>query len=216
MNFETNNYSNRTVAILPKLTPDLCRTTCVRIDDPQGQAPDGLFYEVIPILHTELRIVTEDYFVSNIIVIDLEGFGLKNVIKYTPTVNNMLVHLMISINLRLKGLHFINAPPIMDKVMFLVRSCLPTKFLDKVHVHKNADTLYKFVPKECLPENYGGQLPSLEQLHEDWCIASESQEEFFKKLQTVKCDKDELAELKIQNNDSGFGVDGSFKKLAID
>nr|CAH7728416.1 unnamed protein product [Callosobruchus chinensis] len=203
------------MAFLPKLSPDLSRIALVRIDDPQGQAPDGLFYELIPILNTELRISTEDYFLTNTIIIDLEGFGLKNVIKYTPTVNNILVHLMLSINLRLKGLHFLNAPPIMDKVMFLVKNFLPTKFFNKVHVHKNADTLYKFIPKECLPENYGGALRSLEQLHEDWCKASESQEEFFEKLLTVKCEGD-LSHMKRQDNDCGFGTDGSFKKLAID
>nr|CAI5826737.1 unnamed protein product [Callosobruchus analis] len=203
------------MAFLPKLNTDLSRIALIRIDDPEGQAPDGLFYELIPILNVEMRLICEDYFLSNIILIDLEGFGLRNVMKYTPTVCNTLVHLMLSVNLRLRGLHFLNAPPSIDKVMFLVKTFLPEKFSRKVHVHKNADTLYQFVPKECLPENYGGSLDSLEQMHEDWCKANESQQEFFEKLLTVKCEGD-LTHMKIQDNESGFGVDGSFKKLAID
>lgn len=36
----------------------------------------------------------------------------------------------------------------------------------QIHFHKgNNETIYQYFPKECLPQDYGGELPTLAELH---------------------------------------------------
>ncbi|KAJ8977848.1 hypothetical protein NQ317_004628 [Molorchus minor] len=185
-----------------------------RIRDPKGEMNDGLLYQLIGVMVTEMRIKSSDYFLSNILIIDLQEFELKHLIKYTPGVIQKLVHLMLAIKLRLKNIHFVNTSEIIDRVMVLVKTMLPEKFVDRVATHRTPESLYEYIPKEYLPSDYDGSQPSIADLHEQWCEALEEREEDFKKLLDAKCydDMDKL----IENEVFGIGSEGSFKKLAID
>ncbi|XP_023013528.1 alpha-tocopherol transfer protein-like [Leptinotarsa decemlineata] len=201
------------VAVMPRLSPDLCRITVFRMDDPGGKASDGLLYAIAAIMQVELRIRNKEFFCSNILIIDLQGFHLHNLMKFTPTVTKTLVDLMLAINLRLKNIHLVNLPPFLDKIMIMLKMILPSKFFEKVRSHTDFESLYDFIPKEYLPSNYGGDQASIEQLHEDWCQEVEKNEDEFKKLLGAKCQI--LEENDIERNEQ-FGVEGSFRKLTLD
>ncbi|CAG9861668.1 unnamed protein product [Phyllotreta striolata] len=199
--------------IMPKLTPDLCRITIFRLCDPNANVPDGLIYELVSFLGVEYRIFSGDTFYSNTLIIDLKGFGFHNLMKYSPGVCNTLIHCLVSVKLRLKNLHFVNLPPIMDKVMGMVKMFLPSKMHDKVKVHQTYESLYESIPKEYLPSNYGGTEASIEELEEKWCKLLESKEDEFKLLLKAKC-HDLLDEKPSKNHNDQ--VEGSFRKLNID
>ncbi|KAG5894740.1 hypothetical protein JTB14_006159 [Gonioctena quinquepunctata] len=200
-------------AVMPKLAPDLCRITIFRMDDPNGKATDGLEYVLVAIMGIELRIRSDDFFYSNILVIDFQNFDLQTLMKFTPTVNQKLVNLMLAINLRLKNIHLVNLPPVLDRLMILMKLVLPTKFFNKVCTHADYESLYEYIPKEYLPTNYNGTEPSIEQIHDDWCKELENREEDFKKLLSAKCH--DLVGRRIAHNQQ-FGVEGSFRKLTLD
>lgn len=59
---------------------------------------------------------------------------------------------------RLKGVHFLNAPYFMDKVMMLIKPFLKQNLLNILHIHQpNSEELYKYVPKKAFPKEEGGE-----------------------------------------------------------
>ncbi|KAJ3664423.1 hypothetical protein Zmor_008595 [Zophobas morio] len=67
---------------------------------------------------------------------------------------------------RIKGIHFINAMPVVDKLVGLVKPFLNDELYSLMNVHSSLNTFYKYVPQECLPEEYGGDLPSCQSLRD--------------------------------------------------
>lgn len=86
-----------------------------------------------------------------------------------------------SVNLRIKNIHFVNTINFLDHIMRLLKAFLPSKVINKVStvnlstlewpknlqivIHKTADTLSDYIPKEYLPSNYGGSEKSMEELY---------------------------------------------------
>lgn len=79
---------------MPKLTPDLCRVTVCKIDDVDGEAEDGLWYYIPGLMVGEIRIL-HDYFLSNILIFDMELYNMKNLLKFTPSINKKLVNILV-------------------------------------------------------------------------------------------------------------------------
>lgn len=57
-----------------------------------------------------------------------------------------------------------NAPSFVDKIVFIIKQGLREKIASRLHVHSSYEDLYKEIPKEYLPEDYGGDVPSCEKL----------------------------------------------------
>jgi hypothetical protein len=59
---------------------------------------------------------------------------------------------------RLRGVHFLNAPSFMDKLMMLLKPFLKKELLEMLHIHQvNSDTLEEYISKKALPKEEGGQ-----------------------------------------------------------
>ncbi|XP_050302174.1 uncharacterized protein LOC126740269 [Anthonomus grandis grandis] len=200
--------------VMPNLTPDLHRITIFKVSDPNGEACDAFLYELPVLMMAEIRLIT-DLFISNIIIIDFDGYSWKNVLKYTPTVQQKLVDILMSVNLRIHSIHFINQTNFMDYVMRLLKSLLPSKLVNKIHNHQSYDELKEHLSAENLPSNYGGKQKSIEVLHEEWCEQIEESDDLFQKLLSVKStEKIELDQ--TQQDLFGCGAEGSFRKLTLD
>lgn len=90
-------YNFRRTVTLPKLTPDLCRISLIKHHDPEGEAPNGFIYEVTAFMQAELRIKdTNECFLSNVLLIDMQEYSLMNLLKYTPSINSQLVNILVS------------------------------------------------------------------------------------------------------------------------
>ncbi|KAG5894733.1 hypothetical protein JTB14_006152 [Gonioctena quinquepunctata] len=196
---------------MPKLTPDLCRITIFRMDDYQGKAVDGFMYSLPASMSAELRAMCDDFFLSNIIIVDLEKFELKHLMKFVPVIHKIFSVIM-AINWRIKHIHMIHSTTILDRVLPILRMVMP-KFIDKILVHDSHESLYEYIPEEYLPSDYGGSQPSIEDTQERWWEELRKHEEDFKFLINAKCE--ELLE-NTETFEDPFGVDGSFRKLIID
>ncbi|KAH1000045.1 alpha-tocopherol transfer protein-like [Dendroctonus ponderosae] len=200
--------------VMPKLTPDLCRITIFKLTDPEGLADDALIYHIPVFMITEMRL-TKELCLSNIILIDFSSYSWKNLIKYTPTVNQKLVDMLISVNIRIHSLHFINVTGFMDHIMRVLKSFVPGKIVNKIIIHKSRESLWEYIPKECLPKDYGGTQKPLDEIYSDWCEQIEESEELFKKLLSAKSSaKFELDP--SQQDVFGCGAEGSFRQLVLD
>ncbi|XP_044763596.1 alpha-tocopherol transfer protein-like isoform X2 [Coccinella septempunctata] len=199
--------------IMPKLLPNLSRLHIAKIQDTQAEAENGMDYYFTAMMIAELRMLN-DFFLSSSILADLEAFGLKNLIKFTPTVNYKLVHLLTSLSLRIDTIHIINVPPFWDKANMLIKAILPTKVYEKIKVHYSLDELHEHIPKEYLPSDYGGTEKSLEELQEMWTREIELHADVFRQLINLRAK--EVLKVPQFTMDVGMGTDGSFKKLEID
>lgn len=70
--------------------------------------------------------------------------------------------------IRLHAIHIVNVVPLMGKIMGLTKPFMKKELLSLLHLHPVAEdysALYKFIPKSCLPIDYGGELPNIDELH---------------------------------------------------
>lgn len=197
--------------VMPNLLPNLNRLTVFKIIDINGEASDAFMYYIIPMMLAELRILG-DRFLSNELLVDVEHNNMKNLIKYSPTVNNKLINIQNAINLRVKYIHVVNATHIFDKLMFMLKSLMPAKIIMKIVNHKSYEDLQKYIPKEHLPSDYGGTERSSEELQKLWCDELEKREECFKYLKEHGKSKVALR----KSDRLSVEMDGSFKRLSID
>ncbi|XP_073834153.1 clavesin-1-like [Musca autumnalis] len=152
-----------------------------------------------------------------IIAIDITGtqFG------HLPRVNlahlkKAMYYLQEAIPTRLVGLHFLNATPLMDKIMALMQPFLKKELHEMLHVHTNLETFYKFVPREILPKDFGGPNLDMRQLNEL----------HFESLRQSRADiieyndnhrvNEKMRPAKAKPSSDLFGTEGNFKKLDID
>lgn len=65
---------------------------------------------------------------------------------------------------KIKGIHILNAPPFIDRIVFLLKLSLKEKVASRVHVHNSYEDLHKHIPKEILPKEYDGDEESCSKL----------------------------------------------------
>lgn len=77
------------------------------------------------------------------------------------------------------------------------------------------EKLYENVPRKLLPAEYGGEAGTIEQILEPWITKMYDYEEYFKDEVNYGTDEKKRPG-KPKDEESIFGISGSFKKLDID
>ncbi|CAG4933755.1 unnamed protein product [Colias eurytheme] len=117
---------------------------------------------------------------------------------------------------KLKEVHFLNAPFFMDKLMMLLKPFMKKALLDIIRIHqRDTNTLEKFVEKSSLPKDDGGEYKSRNTLKEEQIRRIEDNLDFFKN-ESQRRVNEALRQGKKASIEEIFGLQGSFKKLDID
>ncbi|KAJ3618112.1 hypothetical protein MTP99_006143 [Tenebrio molitor] len=91
---------------------------------------------------------------------------------------------------RIKGLHYINVVPFADTLIGMAKPFMKKELVDMLNFHdESMETLYKYVPKEIMPKDYGGEGPSLATLHEENTKNLLENMDLFKWKNTLKVDE---------------------------
>lgn len=199
---------------LPKLTDKQERVLIWKVN---GDDPDDYSFHQssILMLTIALLLMTYDYSIGEIMVIDYSGFSFGHFTKMYPHIVSKLMKLyMEAFSARLISIQYINCPSFVDTVLTLLKPILKEKLYNKIVVNKNMESFYKIVPKKYLPSDYGGEQKSLEELQNDWMEEIKLQENYI------------VGQLKIVSNESNrigklydkemFGIEGTFKKINLD
>lgn len=128
----------------------------------------------------------------------------------------------------------INVSPLVDTIVNFVKPFLKEKIRERIHLHSSMDSLYKFVPKDMLPVEYGGQSGNIKDLNgkanefyhifikleqhyspEQWRQKLKDYTPWFKEQEASKADES-LRPGGSRSADDLFGMDGTFRKLTID
>ncbi|KAL0867471.1 hypothetical protein ABMA27_008257 [Loxostege sticticalis] len=152
-----------------------------------------------------------------VIMIDMDKAVLGHITRLeVMTVRQVLYFLQECMYIRLKGVHFLNAPYFMDKLMMLLKPFLKKELLDMIRIHQvGADSLYEYVPKEAFPKEEGGQYKDHATIREELIQRLKANSDFFKE-ESKKRVNENLRPGKKATVEDLFGIQGSFKKLDID
>ncbi|EFA03995.2 alpha-tocopherol transfer protein [Tribolium castaneum] len=116
---------------------------------------------------------------------------------------------------RIKSAVFFNVTPVFDAVHKIFKPFLTDKVRDRIRICKNIDNLYEVVPKEVLPEEFGGDGGKMEDIVQHWKAKVESYRDWF--LEDAKYGTNEKKRAgKPKTSESIYGLDGSFRQLSVD
>lgn len=152
------------------------------------------------------------------IIFDMRMFSLQHLAKLDiQTIQHFLYYLQEAMLVKVTGLHFMNAPSFMDKVMMLIRPFLKKELMECLFIHQiGSTTLEKHMPMEGLPEEAGGRYTSTVKASGDLKERLRLNTDFFER-ENKKRVVESLRPGKPKTISDIFGgVEGSFKKLDID
>nr|CAI5818855.1 unnamed protein product [Callosobruchus analis] len=85
----------------------------------------------------------------------------------------------------------------------------------QIQIHTTMENLYAQVPKDVLPQDYGGSCESLKSLHDTFLKLMAESEELFKFQEKQLVDESRRPG-KPKSISDVFGMEGTFKKLEVD
>jgi len=104
-----------------------------------------------------------------IILLDFTNIRLQHVSQFTPDRVRRYIDCWDKIYpVHLRQIHFYNYPTIFDPILHLFRSLYRRKFNDRIYFHRRTlndsmkKSLHLFIDPSLLPNEYGGQLGSVE------------------------------------------------------
>ncbi|XP_045454099.1 alpha-tocopherol transfer protein-like [Melitaea cinxia] len=164
----------------------------------------------------QMRMLYE-YTFAHHLVWDMKHLKASAVTKLNPIVLRKIeVVFTDSYKARVKGLHFINAPPFINKIIAIFNLVLKEKIAKRIHVHSTYEDLYKHISKEVLPEDYGGEEMSCQDIskHLKEFIKSETGRRVIEQSSKMVANETKRSSLKF--NEEYMGMPGSFKQLNFD
>jgi len=206
---------------LPGLPPNGRRVILMRGIEPDAMIPsvtEGM-KTVLMIgdirLREELTGVAGDVYIFDASIATPTHFA-SHFAKFTPTlIKKFLICVQEAYPVKLKEVHVINVSPLVDTIINFVKPFLKDKIRNRIHVHPDMDSLYKFVPQDILPAEYGGNAGPIGELNKQWLEKLISYRDWFLEQENVKADESKRPG-KPKTHDDLFGMEGSFKQLSID
>ncbi|XP_056648874.1 alpha-tocopherol transfer protein-like isoform X1 [Diorhabda sublineata] len=150
------------------------------------------------------------------IVVDMKGIVFAHFLKLNPIViKKFLYYLQEGMPIRLKSLHFINIVSFMDKILALIKPFMKKELIDSLYLHTNTESIFKQIPKDVFPQEYGGSCESIKILQEKTKCQMNDNAKLIVFLTNQVVDESKRHG-KPKNANEIFGVEGSFKKLQVD
>ncbi|XP_068141348.1 alpha-tocopherol transfer protein-like isoform X2 [Drosophila tropicalis] len=101
-------------------------------------------------------------------IFDMKGTTMRHISRLTiSTLRAYVKFLQLAFPVRLRAIHMVNCPTYLDRIISVVKPFISDEVYKLIRFHTtNIETLYDSVPREMLPEEYGGTAGSLEKLRE--------------------------------------------------
>ncbi|XP_033359631.1 alpha-tocopherol transfer protein-like [Bombus vosnesenskii] len=207
--------------VLPSLTDEGHRVTILRLKDTSTErfSIQAISRRILMVLDTRLM---EERCLSNIMVIDLEGFSMIHFTKCSPTqsiVRKSMLAVQDSMPLRLHRVHFLHAPAFIESILNIFYPLLKDRLVQKFCIHiGGGEELYPYMDKDILPNEWGGKAGTLDELNDAWKKKIEKNRDWFlreEKLSRTN-EKARVPESKSRLLAELDGLQGSFRQLNID
>ncbi|XP_026314608.1 alpha-tocopherol transfer protein-like [Hyposmocoma kahamanoa] len=153
-----------------------------------------------------------------VLMIDMDKTVLAHVLKLdVMSIRQVLYFLQECMLVKLKEVHFLNAPYFMDKLMMLLKPFMKKALLDIIHVHQTGtEDIYNYVPKKAFPKENGGEYKDYNSVRDDVVKRLRANPDFFRDENRRRVCENKRPNGKNTTVEELFGIQGSFKKLDID
>ncbi|KAK2583869.1 hypothetical protein KPH14_001143 [Odynerus spinipes] len=208
--------------VLPSLSGEGHRVTILRLCDTNIErfSVQAIARRILMVL--DLRLIEEPC-LSNVMVIDLEGFTAAHFAKCSPTqtiIRRAMLAIQDSMPMRLHRVHFLHAPSVINNILNIFFPLLKEKLVNKFRVHTGGgEELYPYMDKDILPNEWGGTAGTLAELNDAWRKKIERNRDWYLKEEKLSRSNENarLPDMKPSGLFSELdGVQGSFRKLNID
>ncbi|XP_052738971.1 alpha-tocopherol transfer protein [Bicyclus anynana] len=190
------------------------RISVLKLTDPN---PSNFHSEMViknTILLGDLRL-KYDYMLGDIWIIDILHASIGHLLRNNPMMLQKFARLaQEGIGFKIYEIHIVNASSFSQHMINIFKPLVKPKIMDRVRFHESIEDIQKFIPKEYLPKDFGGDQPSLDEFKDMY--KKEIQKPLSKDY-LIKCCKQVSNEEKRtgEKYDEDYLM-GSFKKLDID
>ncbi|XP_063915417.1 alpha-tocopherol transfer protein-like [Zophobas morio] len=201
------------VKVLPKTTPEGYVVFLLKLLD--FKADYFNFFDQVCVINmvSTLYLHQNGFETGAVIVFDSKGFTLSHLAKFNfSALKHAVDHLQEGAPVRVKSVHFINVVPVLDKVMSLIKPLLRGEVFNMLQLHPSMESFHKHIPKECMPEDYGGGVSPCQKLQDENLENCLKSYDFFQWHESQRVDEMK----RVGKCASSFGIEGTFKKLNID
>ncbi|XP_076670789.1 uncharacterized protein LOC143370057 [Andrena cerasifolii] len=146
---------------------------------------------------------------------DATDVSLGHVSRISPIVMKKLVtYVQEAIPVRLKAIHFINTPPVMDAILNMAKPFMRKEFWNMTHLHSSLKTLEEFISLDVLPDEVGGKAGSISKLHEEQMAEISNKRDWFIEEEKMSRVDESLRVGKSKTVNDLFGIEGTFKNFS--
>lgn len=131
--------------------------------DTKKVTSDNLF-RMFYLIHIASLLEEETAVRGVVVIMDFDGLGFKQVASLNPIFSmKLLGFIQEAMPARLKEVHMVKQPFIFKMVWKIFSPMIGEKLGKRIHFHgSKMSTLHEFIPKDYLPEDYGGSLPKID------------------------------------------------------
>lgn len=165
---------------MPKNTSENHKISVFRLVD---NNPDNYVYlnmcrMVVSMMDARFVTVDDNELINGEIgVIDMTGFGFKHFLKSATSISVMRAYMKYvqeATPFKIIQNHFINCSPMMDKFISLVKPFMKKEIIDTMKFHTSLESLYDTLPRELLPNEFGGSAGNIDDFYDSWIKVIES------------------------------------------
>ncbi|KAJ1520159.1 hypothetical protein ONE63_004375 [Megalurothrips usitatus] len=168
--------------VVPRLAPDGSRILINGLKDPDPTKYEFADHQKLFLMMMDALLLAEPTLPGVYIVYDLSEGRLSHFWKFGFFQQRKLfAYLQSGLPLKLNGVILLHTPAFISTVMKVLRTVADRKRLDETKMLEGDDytELHKLLPKECLPSDYGGTLPSRKELHDQTISRLDSLRDYF-------------------------------------
>ncbi|XP_047999643.1 uncharacterized protein LOC125236762 [Leguminivora glycinivorella] len=221
----TEDFKTYNSVHLRNVTKDGSRVSLSKLYDTKTLTSDLLIRFVTYAVITCEYSMAHDYPNGLVAILDFREINLIDLLAFSTRHFTLLQQCLTILKvrsklckhgMRLKGLHVLTTSKATDALVAFAKQLLPKKLADRLHVHRNKDTLYEFVPKDILPTDLGGDTSSLSELHEVFVneLFSKKHKECMEESNRSTIDLSKKP--KDYFSDDYISISGSFRTLTVD
>ncbi|CAG9861503.1 unnamed protein product [Phyllotreta striolata] len=153
----------------PKRTPENYVIHYLRLNDADCKKFDltEIFRATLMLMDVSLR-RTADPPDGLVVVMDFGLAGLRHLTKMNlDLMRHYFNYLQEALPMKMRAIHYLNSNFALKKVFSLIKFLIKNDLFDTMTFHPpgvSDEYFYEFIPKDCLPKDYGGDMPSLNDL----------------------------------------------------
>ncbi len=165
---------------MPKNTSENHKISISRLVDTN---PDNYIYvdvlrAVVAMLDARFVTLDDNELIDGEIgIIDMSGFGWRHFMKTASNLSIMkkyMRYVQEAAPFKVVQNHFVNCSPTMERFIAFLKPFMKKEIIDSIKFHSSPDTLFEYLPKDLLPDEFGGTAGKCDDHHRNWLNIVES------------------------------------------